>query len=329
MEIKTTGNKTNVVKKLIYSMLDILGKVGIPVDGTSRRLERMAMACLAVGNVKSSFQEAKSADDDCFLTTREIITYENSNYSESMSLGSYDDIRRKDLLLPVQAGVVLNSSSFDLQATNNPTRGYALNPLFAKLLKSYGTCQWKEELEAYKRQVKLLSEELERKRNLEKIPVMLPSGAYLQLSAGEHNVLQKHIVEDFLSRFGMGAEILYIGDTSDKYLYMNQEILEQIRFFTLEHDELPDVVAYCKEKNLLFLIEAVHSAGPMSEIRVKKLKKQLANCIAIPIFVTTFLNKKEFKKWVTDIAWESEVWIAANPEHMIHFNGYKFLEIHK
>lgn len=329
MEIRLTGKKTKKVKNLIFSMLDIFKEVGIPLNETPRRLEKMAMACLAVGNIKSSFQEAKSADDDFFLKTRDIIDFENEHYGENISSGSYDDIRRKDLLYPVQAGIVLNSSAFDTQATNNPTRGYALNPLFTRLLKSYGTPEWETELTAYKEQVKLLKEELERKRDLEKIPVKLPSGINLLLSAGDHNVLQKHIIEDFLPRFGMGAEVLYIGDTSDKFLYKNEIILEQVGFFTLEHEELPDIVAYCEEKNLLFLIEAVHSAGPMDEIRVKKLKEQLKNCTAIPIFVTTFLNKKEFKKWVEKIAWESEVWIADNPEHMIHFNGYKFLEIHK
>lgn len=329
MEIKLTGKKTGKVKKLIFSMLDILGEVGIPLDGTHRRLEKMAMACMAVGNIKSSFQEAKSADDENFLKTRDIIAFENKNYGEKRSSGSYDDVRREDLLYPVQAGIVLNSSAFDAQATNNPTRGYALNPLFAKLLKNYGTPQWEEELEKFKEQVKLLNEELERKRDLEKIPVKLPSGIDIQLSAGEHNVLQKHIVEEFLPRFGMGAEVLYIGDTSDKYLHKDEEALEEIGFFTLEHEELPDVVAYSKEKNLLFLIEAVHSTGPMDEIRVMKLKKQLEKCTATLIFVTTFLDKKEFKKWAADIAWESEVWIADTPEHMIHFNGYKFLEIHK
>lgn len=329
MKIKLTGEKNTKVKNLIFKLLDVLKEVGIPLDGTPRRLERMAMACLAVGNIKSNLQEAKSAADNCFLKTRDIIEFENKYYGENISSGSYDDIRRKDLLYLVQAGIVLNSSAFDAQATNNPTRGYALNPLFVKLLKSYNTPLWEKELESYKEQVELLKEELERKRNLEQIPVKLPSGKSLLLSAGEHNVLQKSIVEDFLSRFGMGAEVLYIGDTSDKYLHMSKETLEEIKFFALEHDELPDVVAYCREKNLLFLIEAVHSAGPMDEIRVMKLKRQLEKCTAIPIFITTFLNKKEFRKWVEKIAWESEVWIADSPEHMIHFNGYKFLEIHK
>ncbi len=287
------------------------------------------MACLAVGDIKTNFMEAKSSNDNLFLTTREIIIFENKHFGEHISPGSYDDIRRKDLLLLVQARIVLNSSSFGTQATNNPTRGYAMNPLFANLIKSFGTTKWKQNLTVYKKQVEILKDELEHKRNMEKIPVKLPSGINLELSAGDHNLLQKLIIEDFLTRFGMGAEVLYIGDTSNKSLFRNDKVLNSIGFFALEHDELPDVVAFCQEKKLLFLIEAVHSTGPMSEIRVMKLKKQLEKCSAVPIFVTSFMNKKTFRKRVTEIAWETEVWIADSPDHMIHFNGDKFLEIHQ
>lgn len=108
-----------------------------------------------------------------------------------------------------------------------------------------------------------------------------------------------------------------------------EEELKQFGVFALEHEELPDIVAYSTNKKLLFLIEAVHSAGPMSEIRIRKLKRQLKECHANTVFITAFLTKKDFKKWVMDIAWETEVWIAENPEHLIHFNGYKFLEIHQ
>lgn len=289
----------------------------------------MAMACLAVGHVTKSFREVQSAEDDCFMTTREIISYENSHYGEDISSGSYDDIRRKDLLLPVQARIVLNSSDFGKQATNNPTRGYALNPLFATLLKSYGTDEWEKSLSTYKERISQLKEELDKRRNMERVPVLLPSGISLQLSAGEHNLLQKYIVEEFLPRFGMGAKVLYIGDTTDKYLFMDKGAMSLIGFPVLEHEELPDVIAYSSSKNLLFLIEAVHSSGPMSEIRVRKLKKHLEECTALPVFVTTFLDKKDFRKWVSDIAWETEVWIADSPDHMIHFNGYKFLELHR
>ena len=87
MEIQLKGNKTDDVKFLIFSMLDILGEVGIPLDMTPRRLEKMAMACLAVGDIKTKYTEAKSASDNHFLTTREIITYENTNYGENISSG--------------------------------------------------------------------------------------------------------------------------------------------------------------------------------------------------------------------------------------------------
>ena len=147
MKIKLKGNKTKDIEELIFSMLDILGKVGIPLNGTARRLERMAMACLAVGDIKNCFQKAQSADNKFFLTTREIIAYENTNFGEHISSGSYDDIRRKDLELPIQAGVVINSSLLDTQATNNPKRAYALHPLFADLVRYYNMPQWEEKLE--------------------------------------------------------------------------------------------------------------------------------------------------------------------------------------
>lgn len=40
------------------------------------------------------------------------------------------------------------------------------------------------------------------------------------------------------------------------------------------------------------------------------------------------MHRAEFRKNVTNIAWETEVWIADNPDHMIHFNGNRFLGPH-
>lgn len=329
MNIKLSGNKTENTARLIFNMLEILKEIDIPVDQTDRRLERMSMACLAVGGIISSFDEAKSAEDGHFLTTREIINFENTHYGENISPGSYDDIRRKDLLLPVQAGIILNSSAFDTQATNNPTRGYALSPLFAALLKQFNSYRWPEALVKIKSNIISLQSELEKKRELDKIPVILPSGTQLILSPGEHNILQKEIIQEFLPRFGFGSEVLYIGDTSNKTLFINDTGLKKVNFFTLEHDELPDIIAFSQEKNLLFLIEAVHSTGPMNEIRVRKLQNKLEQCTVDIVFVTAFMSKKDLRKWISDIAWDTEVWIADNPDHMIHFNGCKFLEIHK
>ena len=153
----------------------------------------------------------------------------------------------------------------------------------------------------------------------------MPGGKPLELSLGEHNVLQKEIIENFLPRFGSDCDILYIGDTSNKTLHIEKEELRKLNFFELSHDELPDIIAYSMKNNWLYLIEAVHSSGPMSETRVHELKQLLKDCTAELIFVTAFLSKNVFRKWASKIAWETEVWIADNADHLIHFNGHKFL----
>lgn len=56
-----------------------------------------------------------------------------------------------------------------------------------------------------------------------------------------------------------------------------------------------------------------------------ELKRLTANCTADIVYVTAFLTKAAFRKWATEIAWETEVWIAENPDHLVHFNGDKFL----
>jgi len=147
----------------------------------------------------------------------------------------------------------------------------------------------------------------------------------LNLSLGEHNILQKAIIEEFLSRFGNDCEVLYIGDTANKILHMETEELRKLNFFELSHEKLPDIVAYSKTKNWLYLIEAVHSSGTMSETRVLELKNMLKECKADLIFVTAFLTKETLKKWILEIAWETEAWTADNPDHLVHFNGHKFL----
>lgn len=320
------SKKPQNVVRIINQALDILYSVGIPLNGkTERSLERMGMAFLAVAGVTSDWGDAKGVAENRHLKTREIISFINSHFFESISPGSYDDIRRKDLIYLVVADLIINSGDNPGRATNDPTRGNALDPEFKKLIVKYNTPEWDSELALFNRNREKLSEILARKRSLDKIPVALPGNKSISLSLGLHNVLQKEIIEQFLPRYGQDCVVLYIGDTSDKKLHLAEAELKKLNFFELSHDELPDIIAYNKKKGWLYLIEAVHSSGPMSELRVLELKKLLKECSAELIFVTAFLSRDIFRKWVNQIAWETEVWVADNPDHMIHFNGHKFL----
>lgn len=323
--LKTFGEKSKEIQELINTALYIIDKFNIPLESTPRRLERMAIAFLACGDIKTSkdLPSTKDLNSGYALKTRDIINFINKHFSENISSGSYDDIRRKDLKLLTIAEVILQSNPNS--ATNDSTRGYSINPTYAELVRLFGKKNWEESVADKLKNIEPLGEKLKRERQISKVEVTLPSGGQLIFSTGEHNDLQKAIIEDFLPRYGFGAEVLYVGDTSNKYLYLVKEKLEKLNFFQISHEELPDVIAYSKKKNWLYLIEAVHSSGPISEIRLLQLQKLTKNCVADIVYVTAFLNRPKFRQFITEIAWETEVWIAKNPDHLIHFNGDKFL----
>lgn len=319
------SSKTENTKRLINEALDILESVGIPFSGKRERgLESMAMAFLAVAGVTKSWKEAKGQNENRHLKTREIIRFINENYEENISPGSYDDVRRKHLKLLVLADLVLNSADNPNAAPNDPTRGYTLSSDFRSLIINYNTEEWGIKLKLFNKNRPSLQEILQRKRDLPKVKVKLASGHTLEFSQGGHNQLLREIIEEFLPRFGEGCSVLYVGDATDRYKLREDDKLRELGFFELSHDSLPDVVAYNPEKNWLYLIEACFSSGPMSEERILELKKELKDCTAEIIFITAFVSKKAFRKYIANIGWETEVWTADNPDHMVHFNGGKF-----
>ena len=323
---RTFDAKLPAVQRLINEALHILDRVGVPIeDKTARRLERMALAFLAVCDVKVSddWSKAKSLDDGHVLKTRDIIDYINQHFAENISRGSYDDIRRRDLKHPVLAEIVVPDRP--QSARNDPNRAWAVNPAYIELIRGYPQNNWNSLVAEFLESKITLREQLAAPRELLRIPIQFPSGIKLEFGLGEHNQLQKAIVEEFLPRYGFGAKVIYIGDAENKFLHYDENTASEIGLTTLTHGELPDVVVYSHKKNWLYLIEAVHSSGPMSPERIIALQPFLKNCTADIIFVTAFIDHATFRRFVTDIAWETEVWIASSPDHLIHFDGEKFL----
>lgn len=320
------------MQRKIKEALEILQALGVPLDGLSaRRKERMAKAFLALADLKPStpWNAARDNHSQHQLQSRQVITYMNAHWHESISPGSYDDIRRKDLALPVAACIVLKSARNPDANTNDGTRGFAIDPAAGDVIRAFGTSGWSAAVAGFHTARPSLAAQLQRTRNLAQIPVQINGQHQLQFSPGKHNALQKAIIEDFLPLYGFGAQVLYVGDTAQKNLYLDKERLEKLRFFELSHDALPDVVALSESKNWIYLIEAVTTANPITELRRLTLLQSAANCTADIVLVTAFPDRATYRKFSHEIAWETEVWIADAPEHMIHFNGDKFLGPHK
>lgn len=310
------------IQNLIDETIEILRMVGVSVEKmTKRSAERAAMVLLAVAGVQGNWDRGLNRNRK--IKTREIINYINQNFEENISSGSYDNIRRKDLRPLIMAGIVESNADNPQAATNDPTRGYSLTSEMIELMVTYGTANWHLSAQKFLGYKNSLNNQ-----NTYEIPVNLPSSITIELSSGEHNRLQRHIIEDFLPRYGFGAEVLYIGDTKNKFLYLQQSQLSSLGFPIISHEKLPDIIAYSSTKNWLYIIEAVHSSGAINELRIAELQSMAKHSTAGVVFVTAFLTRKDFKKWAADIAWETEVWIAEYPDHLIHFDGKIFIGPH-
>lgn len=162
------------------------------------------------------------------------------------------------------------------------------------------------------------------KKKMTMMPVKI-NGANFKFSAGKHNELQKVIIEEFAPRFAPNSECLYVGDTVEKDLVKDVVKLTELGFEITLHDKMPDVVLYREDKDWIYFVESVTSVGPMDPKRILEITEMTKNVTAGKIFVTAFLDFKTYKKFSESLAWETEVWIAEMPEHMIHLNGNKFL----
>ncbi len=325
-------NKSPKVRKLIISGLELITIVGVPVDDlTLRRLEKMTMSFLALCKMDKAkkWSEISSLTNDHILRTREIITYINHNYEENISLGSYDDIRRKDLIRLVGMGLVVKSANNPNADTNDGTRGYAIESKFGELIKAYGTNEWRTAFTSFELDQEYI-DQFHSKREIKKLEVLVEAGVSLSLDKGPHNLIQKAVIEQFLPNFGYKANVLYIGDTSNKHMHEYPEKMAKLGLNIEDRGMLPDIVAFSEEKQWLYLIEAVHSSNPLNPERCIELQRTiLKSCKYGVVFVTAFLSKKDFAKWLPEIAWETEVWLVDNPEHLVHFNGDKFIGPHR
>lgn len=318
------------VTEKVEQALVILRCAGIPVrDVTARRRERVAKALIAVAHLgpDSQWSDAKSYCDGTAepLTSRQILRRWNRQLNEKIADSSYDDIRRKDLNYLVEGGLVEPSAANPDAATNDGTRGFALTQEGLRLLRSYGGATWEDQLQEFRSSGPTLSDRLAKAREFTLVPVTLPDGSEFKLSPGEHNRIQKAVIEEFLPRFSKGASVLYLGEASKRLVHIEQSALDSIGLSDLSAGALPDVVAYEKERDWLYLIEAVHSSNPIDDMRHLALRELTKEVTCERLFVSAFANSGSFARFSKHISWETAVWIADQPDHLVHFDGSHYL----
>jgi hypothetical protein len=200
-----------------------------------------------------------------------------------------------------------------------------MEPGALHLFRAYGTQKWSPGLRSFLLQQSRMRQKLERSRSMTRIPVRLPSGGAVALSPGGQNPLIKAIVEQLCPRFVPGGTVIYIGDAEDKFRHLEVDYLQRLGVKLPPPAKMPDVVIHDSLRNWLLLIEAVTSAGPVDSKRRKELGDLFSGANAGLVYVTAFVDRRAMRAFLPQISWETEVWVADDPDHMIHFNGERFL----
>jgi len=304
----------------IEAAIRILIDLGLP---RAQQNERSALCLLALLNItpKKSWENASTP----LIGITPIMDWARANYEAEYAPNTRETFRRQTMHQFIEAGVATYNPDKPDRPVNSPAAVYQIEPNLLAVLRTYGTEHYHERMKHYLRDRQTLIEKYARARAMNLVPIRMKDGQQLRLSAGEHSELIKAIVEEFSPRFAPGAELIYVGDTGDKFGYFDEEKLASLGVNVDSHGKMPDVVLYLPDRNWVLLVESVTSHGPVDGKRRDELAKLFKSSTAGLVYVSAFPNRKVFLKYLEVIAWETEVWIADSPTHLVHFNGERFL----
>lgn len=315
--------ETRITMGKIQEAQEVLKALGLP-PAQQNEISALTMLVLAQLSEETPWSRASRRS----LRIHDILLAIKEHYGREYAENTRETIRRQVIHQFIQAALVIQNPDEPTLPTNSPRTHYALSDGALRTLRAYKTPDWEQAIQTFSESRGALLELYQKSRQQHKVHLRLATGEEYHLSPGQHNELQVAVIEEFGPRFAPGARLLYLGDTENKTLILDIAGFESLGISAPGHDKLPDIVLYDESRNWLFLIEAVTSHGPISPKRHFELEETLEGCKAERIYVTVFPDFATFKNFITNIAWETEVWLAEIPDHLIHFNGDRFLGPH-
>ena len=318
------------VEKYDYQVLNdaknILMEIDMPKELYNPRCVMIFCACAQMIDGKSWRHISEE-----YMSVHDIIKYVNEVFPNKAGLdkkgyqeNSRETFRDETLKRWVSAAIIESKAGL---AANDRNNGYRFTSAFAALIRTYGSDQWEDSLSAFMETYESYSKKLKQVKSLPKGYDVICGNITVKLGLSAHNKLQKQILEEFVPNFASGAELLYIGDTSDRTLQRDDKRLSQLGIKILEDtSKLPDIILYDADKNRIIYVEAYSSTGEFNKDRVDYINTYCSYKNDIEVaFVTAFATTKKMLQVYPKIAWDTEIWIAEEATHLTHKNGDRFM----
>jgi type II restriction enzyme len=290
---------------------------------SARCNERSALTLLALLALRPEDPWASAGQP--LLRTVDIMSWLGDHYDKHYKPNSRETIRRGTLHQFIEAALVALNPDDPSRPTNSGGNCYQIDPSAFDLVAGYQKDGFGEQLSAYLARVPGLRAIYAAERDLARIPVTLLDGSSVTLSPGGQNVLIKQILDEFCPRYTPGGRVLYLGDADAKMGVFEEDELATLGVTINSHGKMPDLVVHLPDRDWLVLIEAASSHGPVDAKRHGELKTLFKDSTAGLVFISCLPSREVLRRYLKDIAWETDVWCADNVTHLIHFNGVRFL----
>lgn len=298
----------------------VLVSLGLP---RAQQNDRSALSLLALLNLTPG--KPWSMAEQPLMGITPIMDWARRHYAKAYAPNTRETVRRQTMHQFCEAGIALYNPDDPERPVNSPKAVYQIEPATLSLLRTFGTPAWHDALTDYLSERETLIARYARERNLTRIPVRIAPDKHITLTPGEHSELIRAIIEEFAPRFAPDSVLVYARDTGDKWGYIDAPLLAELGIDVELHGKMPDVILHYTTKNWLVLVESVTSHGPVDGKRHAELAKLFSNSTAGLVYVTAFPSRTIMSRYLGEIAWETEVWVADAPSHLIHFNGSRFL----
>lgn len=285
--------------------------------------DRTALCFLALTDVleNTEWKDAKNP----LVGITPMMEFADRNYERKYAPNSRETFRRFSMHQLVQAGIALYNPDDINRPVNSPKAVYQISEEALKVVRAFGQIDYQEKMNNFLLKRPSLAEVFRKRRKLAEVSISLHEDLKVQLSPGSHSELIRLIIEVMMPQFIPGSDVLYIGDTGDKWGYFNAQLSKQIGLEFDHHGKMPDVILYHKNKGWLVLVESVTTHGPVDGTRYLELAEMFRESSFPLVYISAFMDKRTYCRYASEIAWETEVWISEEPTHMIHLNGSKFI----
>lgn len=312
---------TSAQARKVQQARDVLTALGFAPAQTNER-SAVVLLCLLELTPRRAWA---AASNSTLWRTVEIMQWLRDHYAKDYAPNTRETIRRQTLHQFVDAGLVLYNPDDPERPVNSGHNCYQITPRALTLLRTQGKPGFDKRMAKYLATRPGLTAKYARTRGMSQIAVTLADGTAVSLTSGGQNELIKAMVEEFCPRWTPGGRVLYVGDAGKDDPVFDEDGFGELRVVLDKHGKLPDLVVHLPDRDWLVLMEAASTHGPVDGKRRGELSKLFASATPGLVYVSCFPSRAEMRKYLAELAWETEVWCADNPDHLIHFNGERFL----